>query len=73
MYLVNNSHPNIAYAVYQCARFTHCQRNLHSVIIKRVLRYLKRTETQGMFIEPSQKIQVDCCVDEDFTGLRDVE
>ena len=73
MYLANNSRPDIAYAVHQCARFTHCQRNSHSVAIKRILRYLQGTKTKGMFIEPSQKLQVDCYVDADFAGLWGVE
>jgi hypothetical protein len=73
MYLANNSRPDIAYAVHQCARFTHCQRNSHSVAIKRILRYLQGTKTNGMFIEPSQKLQVDCYVDADFAGLWGVE
>ena len=60
MYLANNSRPDIAYAVHQCARFTHCQRNSHSVAIKRNLRYLQGTKTKGMFIEQSQKFKVDC-------------
>ena len=71
--LANNSRPDIAYAVHQCARFTHCQRNLHSVAIKRILRFLQGTKTKGMFIEPSQKLQVDCYVDADFAGLWGVE
>ena len=40
MYLANNSRPDIAFAVHQCARFTHAPRNSHSVAVKRILRYL---------------------------------
>ena len=69
MYLANNSRPDIAFAVHQCARFTHCPRNSHAIAIKRILRYLKGTNTQGMSFCPNNDYQVDCYVDADFAGL----
>ena len=41
MYLAGNSHPEIAYAVHQCARCTHSPRESHSVAVKRIAKYLK--------------------------------
>ena len=41
MYLASNAHPKLAFAVHQCARFTHSPRHSHSVAIKRIVRYLK--------------------------------
>ena len=38
MFLSTNSRPDIAYTVNQCARFTHCPRNIHATAIKRILR-----------------------------------
>lgn len=73
MYLANNSRPDIAFAVHQCARFTHSPRHSHSVAIKRILRYLKGTETKGMFLEPSPDFVINCYVDADFAGLWKVE
>ena len=50
-YLVNSTQPDLAYAVYQCARFSNDPRRSHEQAVKRVLRYLlylKRTETMGI-------------------------
>ena len=73
MYLATNSRPDIAFAVNQCARFTHCPKDSHATAVKRILRYLKGTKDRGMFISPSKKLQVDCHVDADFAGLYKVE
>ena len=73
MFLSTNSRPDIAYAVNQCARFTHCPRNIHATAIKRILRYLKGTRTKGMTISPLNEFRVDCYVDADFAGLWNVE
>ena len=69
MFLATNSRPDIAYAVNQCARFTHCPRDSHAVAVKRIVRYLKGTRTKGMILHPSSSLNVDCFVDADFAGL----
>jgi len=73
MYLAGNTRPDIAFAVHQCARFTHCPKASHGVAVKRILRYLKGTKEQGIIFEPSQELQLDCYVDADFGGLWGVE
>ena len=73
MYLGNNSRPEIAFSVNQCARFTHCPKESHEIGIKHILRYFHEIRTKGMYIKPSQNLQVDCYVDADFTGLWGVE
>jgi hypothetical protein len=73
MYLATNSRPDIAYAVNQCARFTHCPRDSHATGVKRILRYLQGTKDKGMYLCPSGSLQVDCYVDADFAGLWKVE
>jgi hypothetical protein len=73
MYLANNSRPDIAYAVHQAARFTHCPRDSHATGVKRIVRYLRGTRTKGMTIAPSKELQVDCYVDADFAGLWNIE
>jgi len=42
MYISGNTRPDIAYAVHQAARFTHCARQSHAAGVKRILRYLKK-------------------------------
>ena len=69
MYLSTNSRPDIAYAVNQCARFTHSPKNSHGLGVKRIVRYLRGTRDKGMIIQPTSSYNVDCYVDADFAGL----
>jgi hypothetical protein len=39
-YLVNCTYPEMAYAVYQCARFCHAPKQSHEQAVKRIVRYL---------------------------------
>ena len=69
MYLSVNSRPDIAFAVHQCARFTHCPKRSHEVALKRIARYLKGTSDRGMIIRPSEDLRLDLYADADFAGL----
>ena len=69
MYLSQNTRPDIAFAVHQCARFTHNPMNSHAVGVKRILRYLKGTQNKGMKLCPDNSLHIDCYVDADFSGL----
>jgi hypothetical protein len=71
MYLAGNAHPEIAFAVHQCARFTHCPKQSHGVAIKHVARYLKGIldNDEGMILKPTTDLSLDCYVDADFAGL----
>jgi hypothetical protein len=69
LYLSANSHPEISYAVHQCARFTHNPRVSHGKAIKRICRYLRGALDDGLIIQPTQELSVDCYVDADFAGL----
>lgn len=73
MYLAGNTRPDIAYAVHQAARFTHGSRQSHAAGVKRILRYLKKTKTEGLILKPGSDQRVDCYVDADFGGLFSVE
>jgi hypothetical protein len=73
MYLSGNTRPDIAYSVHQAARFTHGARKSHANGVKRILRYLKKTKTQGLILKPGPDHRVDCYVDADFGGLFSVE
>jgi len=71
MYLAGNAHPEICFAVHQCARFTHTPRQTHSEAIKRLARYLKGilNNSEGLRFKPSKELSLDCWVDADFAGL----
>ena len=73
LYLSQNSRPDIAYAVHQCARFTHSPKHSHAVAVKRILRYLNSTKDKGMTLKPTKSLAIDCYVDADFAGLWNVE
>jgi hypothetical protein len=68
MYLSTNSRPDIAFAVHQCARFTHDPRAPHSIAVKQIVRYLKGTAEEGLIMTIDDKASVDCYVDADFCG-----
>jgi hypothetical protein len=69
LYLSNNSRPDIAFAVHQCARFSHNPKHSHAVAVKAIGRYLLRTRDKGLVLQPSGDIAIDCYVDADFAGL----
>ena len=69
LYLSNNSRPDIAFAVHQCARFSHAPKQSHALAVKSIGRYLLRTPTNGLILQPSGDLAIDCYVDADFAGL----
>ena len=73
MYLSGNSRPDIAFAVHQCARFTHAPHQSHAKAIKFILQYLQSTKEKRIIFNPSKYMQVDCYVDADFAGLWNVK
>jgi hypothetical protein len=74
LYLSSNSRCDIAFAVHQCARFTHTPRASHEKAVIRICRYLKGTRDEGIVFRPNkQNVKVDCYVDADFAGLYGTE
>ena len=73
MYMAGNTRPDIANAVHQAARFTHGARKSHAAGVKRILRYLKKTKSEGLILKPDRDHRVDCYVDADFGGLFSTE
>jgi hypothetical protein len=69
LYLASNSRPDIAFAVHQCARFSHCPRASHETAVKKICRYLHGTSTKGLIFNPTDEFAIDCYVDSDFSGL----
>ena len=69
MYLASNAHPEIQFAVHQCARFAHCPQASHEEAVKHICRYLQGVKGQGLTFQPTQELQLDYYVDADFAGL----
>lgn len=71
LYLCNNSCPDIAFAVSQCAHYTHRPTEKHAQYLKHIGRYLKGTKTKGILLNPSEtdNLDISCFVDADFAGL----
>ena len=56
-YLVNGIHPELAFAVHQCARFCIDPKRSHEQAVKRVIRYLihvKRSNNEGILFRPDR-------------------
>ena len=69
MYLSSNAHPEIQFAVHQCARFTHCPRASHEEAVKHICRYLQGVKDNGLMFKPTNGLELDCYGDADFAGL----
>lgn len=73
LYLAGNSRPDIAFAVHQCARFSHSPKVSHEQAVLCICRYLLGTMDKGIIYTPSKELSVDCYVDADFAGLYGTE
>jgi len=60
--------PDILFAVHQCARFCEHPKLSHEKAVKRIVRYLKRTPTEGIVLRPDSSRGIQCYVDADFAG-----
>lgn len=69
LHLSDNSRPDIACTVNQCARFTQYFKNSHRKGIKKTLRYLKGSQTKGMIICPTDHYTVYCYAEANFGGF----
>ncbi|XP_021995240.1 uncharacterized mitochondrial protein AtMg00810-like [Helianthus annuus] len=63
--------PNISYAVQQVCLFMHAPREPHFQLLKRILRYIKGTLSQGLLITPSKSTKLTAYSDADWSGCPD--
>ena len=66
---LGHSRPDISFATHQCARYTHSPKQSHKDALKRIGRYLKGPLKQGLILNPSKTLKIDCYPDADFAGL----
>ena len=76
-YLVNCTHPELSFAVHQCARFCNDPKRVHEQAVKRIIRYLLSTQSsftgrdkapQGILFKPDKTKSIDTYVDASFAG-----
>lgn len=72
-YLEKGSRMDIAYAVHQCARFSHCPKKEHGDAVRWIARYLKGTRSKGYIMTPDKSKGLEVHVDADFAGNWDAE
>ena len=69
LYLASNKIRDIYFDIHQCARFTNNTKASHETYTKRIFQYLQGTKDNGLVLNPSEKLVLDCYSDEDFAGL----
>ena len=70
-YLVNCTHPEISYAVHQCARFCNSPRYSHEQAVKRMVTQfieLKRDNALEIIFVPNKGMRIDTYVAASFAG-----
>ena len=67
-FLAQNMHPDIAYAVHQCAKYSINPKQSHGLAVKRIGRYLKTTAHLGLILRPDGSHQLHTYSDSDFAG-----
>ena len=73
-FLVNSSHPELTYAVHQCARFCNDPKLSHERAVKRIIQYLKSTRREGtdgyngMLFKIDRNKSIEVFVDASFAG-----
>jgi hypothetical protein len=66
-FLEKSTHPELAYAVHQCAHFCSNPKRSHGEAIKHIGRYRLSTRDQGIILKPKQDT-FDCWVDASHAG-----
>ena len=58
------------YSVCLCARFQSCPKESHLSVVKRILRYLKRTMDIGLWYPKSDNFELIGFSDVDYAGCK---
>ena len=67
-YLQSMVHPDITFAVQQCAHFANDPKQSHEEALKRICRYLLCMKEQGPIYHPDQKRGLECYADANWAG-----
>jgi hypothetical protein len=69
LYLSGHTRPDLSFAVHQCARYTFAPTKRHEQALVRIGRYLLGTIDKGIYLDPTNDLNLDCYPDADFAGL----
>ena len=72
-YLVNSTHPKLAFSVHQCARYCENPKRSHEQAVKHILKYLLHVSNndpqhQGLIYRPDASKGIEVFVDASFAG-----
>jgi hypothetical protein len=67
---VTTSRPDVLFSVCMCARFQASPRESHLKTTKRILRYLKHTQTISLWYSKGTKFEFIGYSDSDYVGCR---
>ena len=73
MGLASSTRPDILFSVLQCTKFKSCLKQFFENAVKRVGRYLKRTQDKGIIMKPDRTHKLNCFVKADFQGTLTLE
>ena len=68
IYLANYTCPDIVHTVHACTHYTHNPKQTHATVVKHILRHFKGMMGQGMTLEPNNKHELECFLDNDFAS-----
>ena len=68
---LSHMRPDIAYAVEVVSKFMHRPQGEHMAAVLRILRYLKRTNSKGIFYSKNDNLDLIGYTDADWAGDRD--
>ena len=66
---MQNTRPDIAFAMHQCAWFCNNPKCLHEKAVKDIAWYLWLTRANGLILKPNGNFCLDAYSDSDFAGL----
>jgi hypothetical protein len=66
---LQNSRPDITFAVSQCARSVHSSKRSHEEALECIGLYLKGTIDEGLILQPTGTLNIDIYVDANFAAL----
>jgi hypothetical protein len=68
-FLAQNTQPDIAFAVHQCAQFVSNPNQTHQATVKHLCRYILGTQDKGLVLRTNCHHCLTAYVDADFAGL----